>query len=39
MSPAPNGSLAVQHFEHGNAIEIHGGIIFDFYTGVSHMRY
>ena len=30
MSPTLNGSSALQHFEHGNAVEIHNGIIFDF---------
>ena len=32
MSPALNGTLAVRHFEHNNAIEISDSIIFDFYT-------
>ena len=31
MSPALNGSSALQRFERSNAIEIHNGIMFDFY--------
>ena len=37
MSPALNGSSALEHFEHGNAIEIRNGIMFDFYPGLLHM--
>ena len=37
MSPALNGSLAVQHFKRSNAIKIRDRIIFDFHTGLSHM--
>ena len=35
MSPIPNGSSALQ-FEHGNAIEICNGIMFDFYPRLPH---
>ena len=38
MSPAPNGSPALQSFEHGNVVEIHNGIMFDFYPGLPHMN-
>ena len=34
MSPALNGSSAIQRFEGSDAIEIHDGIMFDFYTGL-----
>ena len=37
MSPALNGSSAIQRFEGNDAIEIHDGITFDFYTGLPHM--
>ena len=37
MGPTPNGSSALQHFERGNAIEIHNRIVFDFYPGLPHM--
>ena len=37
MSPALNGSLAIQRFERSDAIEIRDGITFDFYTGLSHI--
>ena len=37
MSPALNGSTALQHFERGNAVEIHNGIMFNFYPGLPHM--
>ena len=37
MSPALNGSSALQRFEHSNAIEIRNGIMFDFYLGLPHM--
>ena len=37
MSPALNGSSAIQCFERGDAIEICDGITFDFYTGLSHI--
>ena len=39
MSPALNGSSAIRRFEHSDAIEIRNGIIFDFYTGLSHMAF
>ena len=39
MSPAVNRSSAIQRFKHSNAIEIHDGITFDFYTGLSHIYY
>ena len=34
MSPALNGSSALQRFERSNAIEIRNGIMFDFYPGL-----
>ena len=34
MSPALNKSLALWHFEHGDAIDKCGGIIFDLYMGL-----
>ena len=37
MSPALNGSSALQRFERSNAIEIRNGIMFDFYPGLPHM--
>ena len=38
MGPTPNGSSTLQHFEHGNALEIRNGIMFDFYPGLQHVR-
>ena len=37
MSPALNGSSVIRCFEGNDAIEIHDGITFDFYTGLPHM--
>ena len=37
MSPALNGSSAIWHFKHTNAIEIYNGKTFDFYTGLPHI--
>ena len=37
MSPTLNGSSALEHFKHGNAIKIRNGIMFDFYPGLPHM--
>ena len=37
MSPTLNGSSLIRHFECSDAIKIHDGIIFDFYTGLSHV--
>ena len=37
MSPTLNGSSAIRRFKHSDAIEIHDGITFDFYTGLSHI--
>ena len=37
MSPALNGSSALQCFERSNAIEIHNRIMFDFYPALPHM--
>ena len=34
MSPALNGSSAIQHFKGSKAIEICDRITFDFYTGL-----
>ena len=38
MSPALNESSAIRHFKHSDAIEMCDGIIFDFYTGLSHVH-
>ena len=39
MSPAPSGSLALQHFKLGDVLEIHDGIIFEFYyPGLPHIH-
>ena len=37
MSPALNGSLALQRFKHGNAMKIHNGTMFDFYPALPHI--
>ena len=37
MSPALNGSSALQRFERSNAIEIRNGIMFDLYPGLPHI--
>ena len=37
MSPALNGSSALERFERSNAIKIHNGIMFDFYPGLPHV--
>ena len=37
MSPGLNGSIALQRFERGNAVEIRNRIMFDFYPGLPHM--
>ena len=37
MSPALNGSTALQRFERGNAVEIRNGIMFNFYPGLPQM--
>ena len=37
MSPTLHRSSAIRCFERGDAIEIHDGIIFNFYTGLSHI--
>ena len=34
MSPALNGTTALQHFERGNAVEIRNWKMFDFYLGL-----
>ena len=36
VSPTHNGSAALQHLEHGTTIEIHNGIIINFYLGLPH---
>ena len=38
MSPALNGSSALERFEHSNAIKIRNGIMFDFYPGLPHIE-
>ena len=37
MSPALNGSSALQRFKRSNASEIRNGIMFDFYPGLPHV--
>ena len=37
MSPALNGSSALQCFEHGNVVEICNGTMFDFYPRLPHI--
>ena len=37
MSPALNGSSAIQHFKHNNVIEICHRITFNFYTELPHL--
>ena len=36
--PTLNRNSAVQHFERSDSVEIHDGIIYDFYTGLSHVH-
>ena len=36
QSPTLNGSSAPERFERDNAMEIHNGIMFDFYPGLPH---
>ena len=38
MSPALNGSSAILHFERTNAIKIHDGVSFDFYSRLPHIK-
>ena len=38
MSPALNGSSAIQRFKHSDAIKIRDGITFDFYTELNFWR-
>ena len=38
MSPALNGSSALERFEHSNAIKIRNGIMFNFYPGLPHIH-
>ena len=37
MNPALNGSFALWHFEHSNAVQLRNGILFDFYLGLPHL--
>ena len=37
LNPALNGSSTQERFERSNAIEIHNGIMFDFYPGLPHI--
>ena len=37
MSPTLSGSSALQRVKLGDALEIRNGIIFDFYSGLSHV--
>ena len=39
MSPALNGSTVLQRFERGNAVKIRNGIMFDFYSGLTHIHW
>ena len=39
QSPTLNGSSAPERFERGNAMEIHNGIMLDFYPGLPHMTF
>ena len=38
-SPALDGSSAIWRFKHSDVIEIRNGIILDFYTGLSHIKF
>ena len=38
MSPALNGSSALQHFKRGNAVEKRNGIMFNLYPELPHMQ-
>ena len=38
LSPALNGSSEIRCFERSDVIEIHNGIIFDFYVGLPHVH-
>ena len=38
MSPALNERSVIRCFERGDRVEIHDGIIFDFYTGLPHVH-
>ena len=37
MTPAPGGSLALQRIKLGDALEIHDGIIIEFYPGLPYI--
>ena len=37
MIPTLNGSSALERYKHGNAIETHNRIMFDFYPGLPHV--
>ena len=39
QSPILNGNSAPECFERGNAMEIHNGIMFNFYPGLPHMTF
>ena len=36
--PTLNRNSAVQHFERSDSVEIHDRIIYNFYTGLSHVH-
>ena len=38
MSPALNGGTALQHFGYNNVVEMHNGIMFDFYPELPHIH-
>ena len=37
MNPTPNRSTVLQRLEGSNAIKIHNGVLFDFYSGLPHI--
>ena len=39
MSPALNGSLALQRFKGSNAVEIYNAIMFNFYLGLPNVSF
>ena len=38
MSPALNGSAALEHYERGNATELRNRLMLDFYLGLPHIH-
>ena len=39
MSPTLNRSTSLQHFDYGNAIEMHNGIMFNFYPELPRFQF